>query len=67
MVPPETSVLIVRAWVEGEPPVQLRARMIRIVDVTRPDEQVSTATTVEEVLQAVRLWLEELLARGPGA
>jgi hypothetical protein len=55
-----TAVLVIRAWIE--PGVGgLRARITRSVDISRPEEVVSTAGTVDEVCAQVRTWLEALL------
>ena len=60
--PPRTAVLIVRAWTEGGPVPHLRARITQNLDVASADDVVTTATTVEEVCQTVRAWLEALLS-----
>lgn len=59
-----SSVLVVRAWVEGTGPEGLRARITRI---RGPDgERVETAAaTVDQVLATVRDWLESLVSESP--
>jgi hypothetical protein len=57
-----SAVLIVRAWVEGGTVPRLRARITQSRDLRRT-EQISMATTMpDEVLDAVRAWLDDLLA-----
>jgi hypothetical protein len=56
-----SAVLIVRAWVEGGPVPRLTARITQSRDLRRT-EQVSFATTVpDEILAAVRAWLDAVL------
>jgi len=58
-----TGVLIVRVWTESDESRGLRARITRSVDILAPDETVSTASSVDEVLASVRSWLEEFIDR----
>jgi hypothetical protein len=56
-----SAVLIVRAWVEGGPVPQLTARITQSRDLRRT-EQISFATTKpDEVMAAVRAWLDAVL------
>jgi len=57
--PKVTGVLVVRAWLEGERPGVLRARITSTVDLTRHDVAVSAASKPEEIQRAVRAWLDE--------
>jgi hypothetical protein len=52
-----TGVLIVRLWIEGEP-TGLRARITRLVDISREEQVVSVASSVDEIMTTVRAWLE---------
>jgi hypothetical protein len=56
-----TAVLVIRAWIEGEPPT-LRMRITRTFDVTAADESSEATASVEEALAIVRRWLEQLQA-----
>lgn len=58
-----TGVLVLRAWIEGDPSTGLRARITQAVDNAAPEYLVATAATVEDVCAGVRGWLEELIAR----
>jgi hypothetical protein len=55
-------VLVVRAWVEGAARTDLRARITRTDDVTGKAPVASTATTADQILVTVRVWLESLMA-----
>lgn len=58
------GVLVIRVWEEeGEP--GLRARLTQSVDLEAPDSQVTvekTAATQGDILDAVRLWLDDFLS-----
>ncbi|HEX8690266.1 MAG TPA: hypothetical protein VF729_08480 [Solirubrobacterales bacterium] len=56
-----TGVMIVRAWREPEHPRPLRARLISTFDVVSAKADVEMAKSVDEVCDAVRTWLEEIL------
>lgn len=56
-----TSVLLIRVWLEEEPPT-LRARIIQRSDAAGPDQTLTIATTVEDVNAAVTWWLRTFLA-----
>jgi hypothetical protein len=58
-----TGVLVLRAWIEGDPSTGLRARITQAADNAAPEYLVATAATVEDVCAGVRAWLEELMAR----
>ena len=60
-----TGVLVVRAWIEGEP-AQLKARITQTADLARGEPISSTASSAEQIFAAVRGWLEELDDRCPG-
>jgi hypothetical protein len=57
---PAAGVLIVRAWVEPHNG-SLRARITSTVDVGSPDEEVTTATDIDEIAAIVRSWLVRYL------
>jgi hypothetical protein len=59
-----TGVLVVRAWIEGDPP-QLKARITQTTDVATREPVSSAASTAEQIYDAVRRWLEEFEARPP--
>jgi hypothetical protein len=58
-----TGVLVVRAWIEGDP-AQLKARITQTIDVAARESATTTASTAEQIYGAVRRWLEEFEA-GP--
>ena len=53
--------LVIRAWIEGEPST-LRMRITRTLDVTVREDKSDAAANVEEACAIVRRWLEELQA-----
>jgi hypothetical protein len=62
--PPEkTGVLVLRAWIEGDPTTGLRVRVTEAVDNAAPEYLVATAARIDDVCAGVRGWLEELIAR----
>lgn len=63
--PPPAGLLVVRAWLEGEPPA-LRARITTTVDVEVGGQQSTYAGETEEVVQIVRDWLDGLLRMAGG-
>lgn len=62
---PRAGVLVVRAWIEDHPTSPLRA-VITVDDVEGdvPPTRL-TASTVDEVVTAVRAWLEVLTGTAP--
>jgi hypothetical protein len=54
-----TGVLVVSAWLEGEPPV-LTARITHTADVTQPDRATVTAAGLEAIDAIIRRWLHEV-------
>jgi len=56
------DLMILRAWIEPGHERRLRVRIIRMGEGHAPPV-VSAAATPDDVCTAVRLWLEELLAR----
>jgi hypothetical protein len=57
-----TSVLVVSAWHQGEPPV-LTARITQTVDVTQPDRVTEAAVGLEAIEGIIRRWLEQVESR----
>jgi hypothetical protein len=60
-----TGVLLIRVWMEGEPPA-LRARIIDRTDVTESVENVTFATTPDDINAAVGAWLDAFIAGRDG-
>jgi hypothetical protein len=61
-VPAErTAVLVIRAWAEEalDQPV-LRARITRTLDISEQDVVQTMAASEDEIIAAVRGWLQEL-------
>jgi hypothetical protein len=54
-----TGILIVRAWSEG-PSWNLRARIIRTVDVESDYQTVGSASSADEICRIVHEWVEVL-------
>jgi len=62
--PDRTAVLVIRAWTE--PGLRgLRARITRSVDISRREEVVSSAGSVDEVVAQVGRWLAAFLDQSP--
>lgn len=58
-VPSErTGVLVIRAWINGQPP-SLRLRITRTADLAARDEESTVTASVDEACAVVRRWLEE--------
>lgn len=57
-----TGVLIIRAWMDGEPPA-IRMRITHTLDVAARDETSEVAASVDEACTIVRRWLDELQRR----
>lgn len=56
------GVLIIRVWFEGDPPSELRARLVEVVEHTRGERPVAVTATAEDLYAAVRAWIEALTA-----
>jgi hypothetical protein len=56
-----SGVLVVRAWVEGNAPDGLRARITQLPGLDENQSEV-TAASQEQILAIVRAWLRTLLA-----
>jgi hypothetical protein len=65
MAAPDTGVLIVRVWIEQGSSQPLRAHIRCTTDISSGDERSMILTQVDAVCQAVRDWLEEMLAASP--
>lgn len=51
--------LLVRAWIEGDPP-QLKARLTHSADLARRDENTVTVSSVRGIHDEVDRWLAAL-------
>lgn len=58
-----SAVLVVRAWIEGDPSIGLRVRVTEAVDNAAPEYLVTTAANIDDVCAGIRSWLESLIAR----
>jgi hypothetical protein len=56
-----TGLLIIRAWVEPRSSSPLRARIRLTTDVSQGFDRSLTVSEEQSVLQAVQMWLSELL------
>lgn len=50
--------IVVRAWIEEGAPTPLRARITASSDLDKDEQTIAVAAGVEEILAAVRAWLE---------
>lgn len=57
----QVGLLVVRAWVEPDGERGLRARITQTLDLAGRDESVTVVSSAEEVLAAVRTWLDAFL------
>jgi hypothetical protein len=60
--PERVAVLIVRAWLEGEGPAGLRARITGVMDVERAPELTTAAAGHDDIVAFVRRWLDDIAA-----
>jgi hypothetical protein len=54
------GILIIRVWFEGDPPTELRARLVEVGEHIIGERTVAVAATVEDVSAAVRAWVQSL-------
>jgi hypothetical protein len=59
-----TGLLVIRAWIEENGEVRLRARITRMVDVAAREQISTVVATPEEITGAVVEWLERFLRAG---
>ena len=57
-----TGVLVIRAWVEGDPP-GLRLRITFTDDIATRREDSVVGASVDEAVEIARCWLETLAGR----
>jgi hypothetical protein len=60
-VPERTGILVIRVWLEQEPPGQLRARLTEAVDLGEVPTTFTTAADVRAICDAVEAWLQRFL------
>lgn len=60
-VPERTGLLVIRAWVESDPPGRLRGRITCTLDVISGEGVSTTASTAEEIETVVRDWLDRFV------
>jgi hypothetical protein len=60
--PERVAVLIVRAWLEGEGPAGLRARITWVMDVEGAPELTAAAAGRDDIVAFVRRWLDDIAA-----
>ncbi len=66
--PVPTAILVLRAWLEGDPPTELRARLTTTAGTAEAERSLAVAASVDEVCDAVRKWLSAFAAEsGDGA
>jgi hypothetical protein len=56
-----SGVLVVRAWIEGDPP-QLKARLTHTIDLAQEEPGSATVSGAEQIHDEVSRWLEALEA-----
>jgi hypothetical protein len=54
-----SGVLVIRAWVDGDPP-RLKARIIQAIDPTRDEPEAAAVSSTEELCAEIRRWVEAL-------
>jgi hypothetical protein len=64
--PERSAVLILRVLLDGGLNGGLQARLTRSLDISSSKHQVTTATTVDEVCDGVRSWLEAFVLNDGG-
>jgi hypothetical protein len=64
--PGRTGVLVVRVWLEEDPPGQLRARLTQAAGLSEPPTTLATAAGVRGVCDAVEAWLQGWLREQAG-
>lgn len=57
-----SGALVVRAWIEGDPP-QLKARIMHTVHLAPSGPTSATASSAEQIQAEVRRWLDALEER----
>jgi len=62
LVTEQTGVLVIRVWVEGDPPPRLRSRITRTLDLRERDQLTTAAASAQEVGDVVQRWIEEFMA-----
>ena len=56
------GLLIVRIWREGPPTDEIRARIIRVIGVSRKDRLVTVVQSAPSIEAVVHEWLQDFLA-----
>lgn len=59
-----SGVLVVRAWIEGDP-VQLKARLTHTIDLMQREPQSATVSSARDIHDEIDRWLEALRAGRP--
>jgi hypothetical protein len=59
-----SGVLVVRAWIEGDPP-QLKARLTHTIDLTQFEPSSATVSSAKEIHYEIDRWLEALQTGPP--
>ena len=59
-----SGVLVVRLWIEGNSPTELRARITASAGAGLADQPVAIEVTPEAISTAVRSWLQGFVAAG---
>jgi hypothetical protein len=55
--------LIVRVWFEGNPPSDLRARLVEVAESHSADHVIATVANVADLTAALASWIEGLTVR----
>jgi hypothetical protein len=59
-----SGVLVVRAWIEGDPP-QLKARITHTIDLVQRELRSATVSSADQIHEEVGRWLDALRAAPP--
>jgi hypothetical protein len=58
-----SGVLVVRAWIEGDP-AQLKARLSHTIDLTQREPKSATVSSAKDIHEEIDRWLDALVT-GP--
>lgn len=59
--PVPTGIMVLRAWIEGDPPSKLRARLTTTAGMDDTERSMTVADSVDDVCLAVRTWLSDFV------
>lgn len=60
-----SGVLILRLWTEANHSTGLRARITQMLDMSRTEESVAVAASVDDICRVVKQWVDEFAGPRP--